>query len=284
MDVLSLENELRKNYKEIFSQKKSRPDWAVKKLKRKGIVHPAIPFVGKKYNKTKVLLYASAENLSGYNGYLDDDTIAIKRRRDCYNAAKEGKINFPSVHIAPVDDGSLLIVSAYILDTLGIQLKYSNPYEFIEYIAVDNFCKYSLYNPDNPDKNEDYAGDIEKVEKSFPYIEKDLNILKPRILILPVRIYDHEGVKEIIKKIVPKCRIIPIYQINSGTINRIIRSRITNKGTKKGWKRKKKSEIKDKFIEWQENLGNKITGKTNCNFYSVYTYLDDVVKESISGT
>ena len=53
------------------------------------------------------------------------------------------------------------------------------------------------------------------------------------------------------------------------------------KGTKK-WEIKRKSEIKDIFIEWQENLGNKITGKTNENFYSVYTYLDDVVKDIIS--
>jgi hypothetical protein len=274
MNILNLENELRKSYKKVFSLKKNKPDWAVKKLKGNGLIHPAIPFIGKNYNKTKVLLYASAENLTGYDGYLDNDNFAINRRREYYNEDKKEEKPFPGVHIGPVGDGSLLIVSAYILNILGIKLEYSTPYEFIEYIAVDNFCKYTKGSL----RNEDYAGVTEKIEKSFSYIENDLKILKPKIIILPKTIYKHKEVKQKIERIVPKCLIIPIYQINSTTVNTTIN---------KYWKRKKKSEIKNILFKWQEmqkKLGNKITGKTNKYFYSVYTYLDDVVKKSTNGT
>jgi hypothetical protein len=267
-----MENEyvkdLKKAYKNVFKNVENRPKWAVKKSNEEDIIFPAIPFVGNHYEKTRLLLYASAENLVGYKNdnstYLDEDKYAIDRRRNQYNW-KEKPDYFPYIHISPVNDGSLIIVAAYILKLLKKKIKYSNPHEFIETIAVDNFAKFSI---ETNTKNKDYVGDISKLKASFEYVEKDLAILNPEILIMPERIYNHKDVKNSIKQIVPLCKVIPIFQINCTTINCHI---------SKKYERKDPDEI-GIFGKWQKKLSNGITGETNNNFYSVYTYLEDVVK------
>jgi hypothetical protein len=167
----------------------------------------------------------------------------------------------------------LLISSAYILNIIGKRLNYINPYEFIEHIAVDNFCKFSIENKNNKN-NKDYPQDIGKIKYSFEYIKADLRILKPKTITLPKTLYEHNDVKKLFNDIVQNCQIIPIYQISCGNINRII---------SKKYQKKEKSKIDDIFIEWQKHLENRITGKTNENFYSVYTYLEKIVK-STNGT
>ena len=105
---------------------------------------------------------------------------------------------------------------------------------------------------------------------SLPYIEADLSILKPQIIIMPVKIYEKGEIQKIINKNLPSVTVIPIYQINARNIN-AIRNPIIRK-----YKKKEISEISD-FYEWQRNLSNGITGKTNDNFLSVYTYIDKVL-------
>lgn len=66
-----LTNELQKTYREISRAKENNPQWAVHKTSNtQELVHCPIPFVGKRYadQPVKVLLYASAENLSNYKG------------------------------------------------------------------------------------------------------------------------------------------------------------------------------------------------------------------------
>ena len=92
-----MEAKLRKLYTQIFASKNHKPSWAVHKITPEHaheLIHCPIPFVGKNYGKqnTKILLYASAENLTGYNGYLDDDQYAINRHRDFF----EESISVPS--------------------------------------------------------------------------------------------------------------------------------------------------------------------------------------------
>jgi len=258
--------QLEESYSNIFNIDRNNPEWAVKKKTKKENIHPAIPFVGNFYENTKILLYASAENLTYYeekqgDNWLDDDYYAINRRK-----ISNGHF-FPHIHIAPINDGSLLIVAAYILNKWNINLNYSTPYEFIENVAIDNFCKFSLKTSEKDRKNKDYAKDINKLKFSFDYIKSDLEILQPNILALPKTIYGHDEVKKMIKEILPNCLILPIYQINSSTINRIIAKKYDKKG---------KEEIPETLLKWQKNLSNGITGKTNLNFYSIYNYIDSL--------
>jgi len=261
---------LKKHYRDFFRVNKNNPNWAVKKKSSDERIHPAIPFVGKSYENTKFLLYASAENLIYYeknpkDNWLDNDESAINRR----NLSNGGF--FPDIHISPVNDGSLLVVAAYILDKLKIHLDYSNPYEFIENIAIDNFCKFSIKTPEDDRTNKDYVKDESKLSVSYDYVKSDLEILKPNILVIPKTIFDHYLVQKIIKTTLPNCLILPIYQINSSNINRIISPK---------FEKKSKNEIPKIMLNWQENLSNGITGQTNLNFYSVYTYLDTLLKDS----
>jgi len=264
---------LEKEYTELFKNNENRPDWSVKKISNPAeLIHPAIPFLGKNYANTRLLLYASAENLVGYNGYLDPDLKAINRRRDFYNGSlrdyeENNKPFFPEVHIAPVEDGSLIIVSAYILKLLGVKLDYSNPYNYLENIAIDNFCKFSI---DRKKSNKDYAGNFEYIKYSLNYIKADLKILKPDIVIMPKVIYGTGSIKQLFKEIVPDCKVIPIYQINSRNINHPKRI--------KRYFKKPDENIDEQFILWQKYLSNGITGKTNKNFNSVYTYINAVIK------
>lgn len=260
-------NELKEKYNNIFELDRNIPNWGVRKKSIDENIHPATPFVGKTYERTKLLLYASAENLTYYeknsnDKRFDDDNAAIIRRQ-----LRSGNY-FPDIYISPVSDGSLLIVVAYILDKLNIKLNYSTPFEFIENIAIDNFCKFSIKSQ-NKSKNKDYAADKEKLKFSYDYVRSDLEILKPNILILPKKIYDHIEVREIIKLTLPNCLVLPLYQINAGNINRIIA---------KKYKKKEKNDIQETQRKWQSQLSNGIKGKTNENFYSVYTYLDEILE------
>ena len=80
---------LKLEYKEIFTKENGKPAWAYhKKSSPLQLIMPTIPFVGKNYfeQTKKVLLYASAENLSYYKtldyvDYLDEDDKAINRHR-----------------------------------------------------------------------------------------------------------------------------------------------------------------------------------------------------------
>lgn len=273
---------LKKEYKKIFKDPKNRPDWAVKRSDRKDqIIHPSIPFIGKNYKNRRLLLYASAENLSHYNekgqDYLNKSSFTINRHRQFYETHKND-INedkpFPDIHIAPVNNGELLVVTAYILKILDNPVKSALPVELLEDIAVGNFGKFSMTGK----KNIDYAGSLSKLRYSIEYVKKDLNILKPEILIIPKTIYNHKEIKQIIDSIVPNCYIIPIYQINPRVVNCHIASE-----KRMGFKLKKTKEIDEIINDWHAKLSKGVfRKKSNENFYSVYSYLDKVIKNALS--
>jgi len=256
--------ELSIKYSDIFKKEK-KPRWAVKKIENQyEPIHPAIPFVGENYDKTKLIVYASAENLSHYkddgDGYLDDDKKSIYRRYNNINKHKNENY-FPDLHCSPITDGQLLIVSAYILKCLNIRISYNDPYEFVSYIAADNFGKFS-----KAGRNVDYAGKIDYLQYSFKYIEEDLSILKPKVIILAYKMYSFPEVKELINKHSPQCLCLPIFQMNTHNINR--KDRIA-----KHTKRKKK-DIAPILLEWQKNITDR---KIHKNFFSVYNYLDCIL-------
>ena len=66
---MTTEKKLIEIYRQVFTEKMNTPAWAVHKSSpghSHELIHCPIPFVGKYYEQqeTKILLYASAENLS----------------------------------------------------------------------------------------------------------------------------------------------------------------------------------------------------------------------------
>lgn len=245
------------------------PAWAVRKCNDANrFVHPTIPFVGKDYfnQRMKILLYASAENLSTYSGHLDEDILAKDRHR--YYFSKSSNRFFPLVHIQPMQDGCLMNVLRYVCDKLGITMP-DDPKSFLENIAFGNFCKYSIQSDSK--RNIDYASNHSCLKFSLEYVATDLDILKPDIIIMPKKSYDVE--KSFISEHCAGARILPIMQINARNIN----MRIAPK-----FERKDLNELSSAARQWYEKLGiDGITGKTKANYLSVYTYLDEILEKNI---
>lgn len=270
MEHKILVDQLKESYRQIFAEQSAAGvlSWAQTKLKNPSeLVSPTIPFVGKDYHaqKTKVLLYASAEKLVDrnikYNGHIDDDGLAINRHR-WYKDNVEREF-FPMVHIRPIEDGCLLIVLRYICEQLGLDMP-TTPKEFVESIAFANFGKFS----DKTDK--DYAKDKAKLDCSMPYVKRDLELLQPDIIVMFKSIYETE--RENIKAIKGDAKVIPIYQINVRNINIQIKPKFALKD---------KNELSPVIQDWYDARHfnqNKFTGDNRKNFLSVFTYLDSVLK------
>lgn len=270
MEHQILVDQLKESYRQIFAEQSAAGvlSWAQTKLKNPSeLVSPTIPFVGKDYpaQKTKVLLYASAEKLVDrnikYNGHIDDDGLAINRHR-WYKDNVEREF-FPMVHIRPIEDGCLLIVLRYICEQLGLDMP-TTPKEFVESIAFANFGKFS----DKTDK--DYAKDKAKLDCSMPYVKRDLELLQPDIIVMFKSIYETE--RENIKTIKDDAQIIPLLQMNVRNINIRIKPKFTLKD---------KSELSPVIQDWYDARHfnqNKFTGNNHKNFLSVFTYLDSVLK------
>lgn len=149
MCAANIENELLERYRKIQADNVNKPDWAVHKCTdAKSFVRCTIPFVGKNYSSqsTKILVYASAENLAWYTStddLLDYDEKAENRHRIRFEATKASPNFFPNVHIKPMNNGCLLTAVYYIAQKLGLVGDVS-PQEFYEMIAVANYGKYSI--------------------------------------------------------------------------------------------------------------------------------------------
>lgn len=266
---------LKKEYSNIFT--KNKPEWAVKKKSNNNeLVHPSIPFIGKEYNDTKILLYASAENLSYYINqnkemkHLDNDVAAKDRHRYCFENCSDNRF-FPHLHIEPVNNGALIVILAYLLKKLLNYNTFNSPYDLVEKVSIANFGKFSI----EAEKNIDYVKDLRKLNYSIPFIKADIEFLNPDIIIIPETIFDyHPEIKNFIKNLAPNAKIIPIYQITSTTINTHIH---------KNFDIMNKDELPKWLVDWHEKIpeyakSSKITGKTIKNYYSVYTYLDNLLK------
>ena len=265
-----MENQLLKIYTQIFASKKNEPEWAMHKATAghtQKLIHCPIPFVGKEYarQKVKILLYASAENLTGYDGYLDDDQYAIHRHRNFFESSTSNPDTFfPNVHIQPINDGGLPIVALY------LYLKFHTvdqmtPAEFLERISLANYCKYTIQ---SSSQNQDYATNKDYLEHSHEYIKADIEILKPDYIIIPKMIYWTD--REFIDQIKGNAKVIPIYQMNARNINLRI----------KKYPQKDLAELPPVLGQWYSHLeANGIKGKTKENFLSVFFYLDEVFQE-----
>ena len=273
MEYTELVDQLKESYRQIFAEQSAAGllSWAQTKVSNpEELVSPTIPFVGKNYvaQKTKVLLYASAENLAKYNGHIDNDDIAINRHRKWFDDSVEKKF-FPNVHIAPISDGSLLIVLRYICEQLGIDMPVT-PKEFVEAISFANFGKFSIKPVKGSERNIDYAQSKSKLDCCMPYIEKDLEVLKPDIIVMFQTMYSAE--RSEIERLKGDAKLILLTQINARTVN-------TN--LKRRYALKDEAELSPVIRDWYDSRHfnkNKFTNRTHTNFLSVFTYLDEVLK------
>lgn len=239
-----LTEQLRTTYRDLFANHNNRPEWAVHKIqsgKTDEIIVPTIPFVGKNYakQKTKILVYASAETLNDYcygegtnRPWLDDNIQAENRHRKCFDESiKEKNMFFPNVHISPMNEGALATAIMY-LATIIREIPVEEPRLFYETIAFGNYGKFSIetkYQNELRKKNYlsnevktglekqniDYASNFDYLEASKEYVRADIEILKPDCIIMP-RIKDKGFLKSIIK---PSTEIIEIYQMVARVIN-----------------------------------------------------------------
>lgn len=227
-------NDLICRYTDAFSNGNVQPIWAVhKKRSPNELIIPTIPFVGRQYfqQKIKILIYASAENLSGYLAGspwpidLDENSIAINRHRNCFDdkELQKGR-SLPYVHCSPMQDGGLLTASMYLAYRLTGQIA-KTPQEFYETIAFGNYGKYSIETEKQQKQrlgmlgkaqanNIDYASNQKYLEASRAFIQADLEVLQPDYIIMH-NMNDHG----FINSIKGKAEIIQIHQMGGRVIN-----------------------------------------------------------------
>lgn len=278
----SLETALLEAYRVL--RKENLPEWAVHKRNSDEIVRATIPFVGKYYTEQrhKILIYASAENLTDYlredrrawkGDLLDSDQWAENRHRRSFEEGKTDSF-FPNVHIGPMNDGRLATAVFYIATKL-YQLDFSTPREFYETIAFANYGKFSieterqkrerLGQDKGGDKmNIDYAGNRELLAVSHGYLQADMELLKPDCIIMPKTMYEVD--REFIDRYKGAAVIVPIYQMNARVINCHIAKRN---------ERYEKTALTLTVRQWYDKL------MTNDNFLSVFSYLDDVLEHKV---
>lgn len=265
MNYETATNKLLSAYRDIFKSKGNTPDWACRKLNSNGLIHCPIPFVGRKYfdQPIKILVYASAENLSNYNGHIDDDTKAINRHRYTFEETKATRF-FPNVHIQPFNNGALVLCAGYILSKL-FGLDDVTPAEFLETIAFANYGKYTI---ETDGSNSDYAGNPKKLKESHEYIKADVEILQPDYIVMISQMYNGKGMqKSFIDDIKGHARIIPIYQITPTTIN--------NPRTFRKFPPIVLNNLHPTLRKWYENFH---AGAISSDYFlSVFTYLDNVL-------
>jgi hypothetical protein len=144
--------------------------------------------------------------------FLKDDRV-WNRHRAAFDASPNGF--FREVHIAPVDNGSLLCAALYLRRKLRIS-SFSTPAALLEEMVVGNVGKFSIAG----NRNVDYAGDPARVAESLPYFRLDLEALRPQLLILPRGMFRHRVVQDLVRESAPECRVIAVPQFNPGVVNR----------------------------------------------------------------
>lgn len=220
-------------------------------------VEPAVPFVGKEYDVVKglkVLVYGSAENL---NFEFDPIQLTHFRNRDRYDAWRKDTTPkwFPSIHMTPVSDGTLLTAARYLLQICDYKGFAERPDDFIQQIAIGNYGKFSLKGT-----NKDYANKPDLLRASDDLVLDDLDTLKPDIVILPRSIYDH-AFSRLLKRSTHKPKaLIRIYQTNPGVINRHIETQLRSAGLletnyRTGWVAEWLAHIPshiriDRYLDW----------------------------------
>lgn len=251
-----LEAKLLEAYRKISEN--NIPEWAVRKRNSNDLVTPTIPFVGKHYaeQQKKILVYASAENLSDYwkgndkhwpGDWLDNNEKAQNRHRICFEDEKmQRKDRLPYVHCGPLEDGGLLIAAMYIAIVAKLRSSITEPREFYESIAFGNYGKYSIETElqraikESPQltieekkklkkqlkgNNIDYASNSDYLVASHEFIRADIAHLQPDYIIMP-NVQDSGFIDSLIECY--NTKIIRINQMNGPVVNNMAPNKRNN--------------------------------------------------------
>ena len=216
--LTTLEQELLRRFRAAYQG--IPPDWAWP-------YPPPIPLVGSKYAPGRgLLVYASAENLHGLAKRcpphdprwcsFSGEAAWVRYRHRYEVAGRQSCGFFPEVGMKPVNDGGLLCAAWFVI-ACGGQRCPPTPRELLDRIAVTNWCKFVLC---NPCRNQDYAGDLQKLAHSRPLVEAELDVLRPRFAIVPKSVFlGHGEVREGMTRASPRTTFIPVMQFNGRVIN-----------------------------------------------------------------
>ncbi|MBR2879745.1 MAG: hypothetical protein IKC02_03635 [Oscillospiraceae bacterium] len=306
----TITQELLYRYAELQALDENKPNWAVhNRTKLDQLVRCSISFVGKNYSsqEKKILVYASAENLSWYDydkdcdNLLDCDATAENRHRISFD--RDQNNFFPNVHIAPLSNGSLLTAVYYIAQRLCLVGDVS-PRKFYEMIAVANYGKFSieterqknhrtnkLLEKAYANRNIDYAHDKHNLNASHDFVLADMETLKPDIIIMPKTIYNTD--REFIDASKGDANVISIIQINAATINRTLSRKNNQNDGEYDYEKYSDDHLPASVKIWYNHIGETkdgekrkrgdIIGKTRENYLRLFSYIDKKILEEQLG-
>jgi len=206
----SIDRDMVGQYKRLHT---SKPDWAWPFV-------PSIPFIGDAYQPgIGIVVYASAENFT----WMHQATIptrftseaAWNRYRAVYEERGRTSVEFfPDVGIQPVTNGGLLAAALFVAEQQGLP-QLQTPREFLETLAVTNWCKYSI----RSETNRDYLADTQKLTESLPYVVAELCTLKPAFVLIPQQIWRRPILRAAMRGASPATRFLPVPQFNVTVVN-----------------------------------------------------------------
>lgn len=208
------------------------PDWAFKDIA------PAIPHVGTEYFNAprKILIYASTENLA----WTDQQEMLRAKGLDdqlhrAYGAAQRADEE-QNVMIEPINNGSLLMAARHALHAFDPELAFTKTgsSDFLQQVVVANASKFSIASRTNIDP----ASRVKYWPASKPYLETDLAVLQPHIVIIPRTILFRLRSRKISLDLQDVQTLLPNYQITSRTLANIKKLGLTEatRGPSLNWK------------------------------------------------
>ena len=166
---------------------------------------PTIPWVGDHYSEHRILIYASAENLN--DDWIRKNEVLFYQEEAFNRHARFWECD-EKIRIEPFDKGGLRLVGIMCLRKLGFEVPKTG--DITSYVAVANLSKFSLKRIDKRNK------DVGKKEltPSWVYIQHDIEVLKPRIII------NASGKKnlQVLKDHTPSSYVIDLPQYTHGQL------------------------------------------------------------------
>jgi hypothetical protein len=269
-----LEQALINRYSDLYAGQNLGSDWLD--------YRPAVPFVGSEYgsSKPRILVYGSAENLTHEPTY---DLMTFSRNREAFEswrtvAPGEKQLTrgnrFPWLHMEPVRDGTLPTAARYLLEVFNLSGFATDPAAFLQEIVIGNYGKFSLQAKRN--RNRDYASDSAWLAESRAYVEADLEVLAPSIVIVPWTIYQH-GFAQVLQRAPARPpRVWRIYQTNAQVINVTVSRQLNAAGVEplndrptwvKEWVSLVTRARMDRYLDWVDWRAGRSRGRQAPEWY-----------------
>jgi len=222
----ALEKSLLEEFQQQFAAEGGRaPEWAEKRPNigdgDTSPIPPPIPLVGHCYRPGYgILVYASAENLNWggkpahercqrLKSFRGEHYPWVRYRHQLNNLQLQPQTgSFPDVGIQPVSDGGLLCAARFIARHYCLPFD-REPRSLLDTIAVTNWCKFVWA--------KDYAGCATRMRHSLPYVERELRLLRPRVVLLPYTIWREETAQQSMRRSASKASktlFLPVPQFN----------------------------------------------------------------------